>query len=326
MMSGADTIFVGIAAMNEVDTFQTISNALLMASRPELLSFGVWSQTTHGEVFSFDDPRVRIVNVDYPISLGLGVARACVAALYNNEEYYYQIDAHMLFQKDWDRILVSSHRKLEEKFDKPIISYFGQMWRRAEDGSIEGYDQNSGIQGSPMAYSTEHRSFGLPINIGHPSGGAAWLTTDDFYLEHHNIQGGYIFARSEFLLDVGHDPQLMFFGEELLLAMRAWTRGYRIFALRDPIQWHKDRWSSNKHEFERDVVENTQRPPSTPQGALWDSRQAQSMRRVQSIFKGDILGHWGAPSKEALNEYLTVSGLGAAMKLEEFEPFTKDLE
>jgi hypothetical protein len=153
-----------------------------------------------------------------------------------------------------------------------------------------------------------------------------WAATTNDYLEHYNIQGGYLFTKGEFLTEVGYDPQLMFFGEELLLAMRAWTRGYRIFALKDPIQWHKDRWSSKKHELERDLVENTQRPPSTPEGALWDNRQAESMRRVQSIFRGDILGHWGAPTLGLLNMYLNVSGLGYSMRLDEFDPFTGDLE
>lgn len=326
MTSALDLIFVGIAAMNEVDTSQTIANAIEMAEHPENLRFGVWNQTTNNTPLTYSDPRVRIINVNYPISLGLGVARSSVAALYDGEKYYYQIDAHMLFQPGWDKKLIAAHKKLEDQYGKVIISYFGQMWWSDESGDICGYDINSDVIGMPMAYSSEHRSFGLPINIGHPRGAELWAQTDEDYLEHYNIQGGYLFTKGEFLTEVGYDPQLMFFGEELLLAMRTWTRGYRIFAIKPPIQWHKDRWSSKKHELERDVVENTQRPPTTPEGALWDSRQAESMRRVQSIFKGEILGHWGAPSLDALNKYLEISGLGDAMRLEEFEPFTKDLE
>ena len=327
-MDHLDTIFVGIAAMNEIDVVQTIENALEMANKPENLSFGVWNHNTHGEDLVYEHPRVRIVNVHYPISLGLGVGRACVASLYGGEKYYYQIDAHMLFQRNWDEKLVTAHKTLELEVSKPIISYFGQMWWTDEDGTIQGYDPENekGVLGLPMAYSSEHRSFGLPINIGHPDGAQMWRDTDKPYLEHYNIQGGFLFTRAEFLSDVGYDPQLMFFGEELLLAMRAWTRGYRIFVIKDPVQWHKDRWGSKKHENERDLVENEQRPPTTPQGAVWDWRQQESMRRVQRIFRGDYLGFWGAPNAELLEQYLEESGLGEKMNLDEFLPFTKDLE
>lgn len=321
-----DLIFIGIAAMNEVDTPQTISNAIEMAKYPENLRFGVWNQSTDGSSLVYKDPRVRIINVNYPISLGLGVARSSVSALYDGETYYYQIDAHMLFQPDWDEKLITAHKKLEAEYGKVIISYFGQMWWTDELGNIQGYDINSDAIGMPMAYSTEYRSFGLPINIGHPEGARLWDTTSNDYLEHYCIQGGYLFTKGDFLTEIGYDPQLMFFGEELLLAMRSWTRGYRIFAIKDPIQWHKDRWSSKKHELERDLVENMQRPPSTPEGVLWDNRQAESMRRVQSIFRGEILGHWGAPDLYWLGQYLNASYLGKTMRLDEFEPFTKDLE
>jgi hypothetical protein len=326
ILTDLDTIFVGIAGMNEVDIVQTIENALEMAERPELLSFGVWNHNTFGVDLTYKHPQVRVVNVHYPISLGLGVARACVSALYNGEKYYYQIDAHMLFQKNWDSILVSSHKKIEQVAEKPIISYFGQMWWTDEDNNICGYDPDADVIGLPITYSDEHRSFGLPINVGHPNGARMWEETSSDFLEHYNIQGGFLFTKAEFLTEVGYDPQLMFFGEELLLAMRAWTRGYRIFVIKPPVQWHKDRWGSKKHPQERDLVENTQRPPSTPEGAVWDQRQAESMRRVQAIFRGDILGFWGAPTKELLDQYLEVSKLGKRMNLSEFTPFTKDLE
>ncbi len=325
-MTKPDTIFIGIAAMNEIDVVQTIENALDMAKYPDQLSFGVWNHNTYGQDLDYKHPQVRVVNVHYPISLGLGVGRACVSALYNNETYYYQIDAHMLFQKDWDDILVTAHKNLEKVTEKPIISYFGQMWWTDDEGVIQGYNQDSDVIGLPITYSPDHRSFGLPINIGHPEGAAMWNATDKDYLEHYNIQGGFLFTKAEFLTEVGYDPQLMFFGEELLLAMRAWTRGYRIFVIKPPVQWHKDRWGSKKHPQERDLVENTQRPPSTPEGAVWDSRQNASMIRTQQIFRGEILGHWGAPTKELLDQYLEVSKLGERMNLDEFIPFTKDLE
>jgi hypothetical protein len=323
---GNGKMFVGIAAMNEIDVVQTIENALDMAKDPQRINFGVWNHNTFGEDLIYKHPQVRIVNVHYPISLGLGVARSCVSALYDGEEYYYQIDAHMLFQQDWDEILVSSHQEIEKTAEKPIISYFGQMWWTDEDNQIHGYNPDADIMGHPITYSEEHRSFGLPINIGDPRAAELWKTTDKSYLEHYNIQGGFLFTKATFLTEVGYDPQLMFFGEELLLAMRAWTRGYRIFCLDKPVQWHKDRWGSKKHPQERDLVENAQRPAKIPEAAVWDRRQEESMRRVQAIFRGDILGFWGAPTRQLLDEYLSVSKLGERMDLDEFTPFTKDLE
>jgi hypothetical protein len=50
------------------------------------------------------------------------------------------------------------------------------------------------------------------------------------------------------------------------------------------------------------------------------------MKRVQKIFNGEITGFWGAPNRRLLRDYLDISGLGERMNLDEFEPFTKDLE
>lgn len=325
-----DTIFMALAALNEVDVVQTIENALENSNKPQNIYFGVWYQHTHDNQFTCVHPQVRVVNVKYPISLGLGIARAGTASLYGGEKYVYQNDAHMLFQKDWDKILVERFKEIQnDGYDKPIISYFGQAWQRSESGQIVGYydydPETSNKVGNPMMYSRKHRSFGFPINVGDDRSRQKWDATEKSYIEHHSVQGGFIFSSASFIHEVGYDPQHMFFGEEHLLAMRAWTRGYRIFAIKEPVQWHKDRWTSVPYDLERTLVENMHRPPSTPEAIIWDRRETESMSRLKKIFSGEYLGFWGAPTKELLEKYMEASNLGNTIRLEESEPYVKDL-
>ena len=48
----------------------------------------------------------------------------------------------------------------------------------------------------------------------------------------------FLFAPGKFVEDVPYDPELYFHGEEISLALRAFTHGYDLFHPSQHILWH----------------------------------------------------------------------------------------
>jgi hypothetical protein len=93
------------------------------------------------------------------------------------------------------------------------------------------------------------------------------------------------------------DPLIMFGGEEPTTALRAWSHGYRLFAIEDTVLWHLNK---NDIEFKDDSTFNPGVPHLTSHASL---RTEWSLERVKKILCGDITGYWGATSIDKLHEY-----------------------
>jgi hypothetical protein len=94
------TIFIAIAAYNEIYIEQTISNAIEMAKFPDRLRFGVFSLNSDGQKPSFPEfNNVKVLTAQYNDLLGVCSSRMGALFLYNQEDFFMQIDAHMLFAR-----------------------------------------------------------------------------------------------------------------------------------------------------------------------------------------------------------------------------------
>ena len=66
--------------------------------------------------------RVRNFFIEEDESLGPYAARYFASKLWNGEEWYMQVDAHMTFLQDWDAISVEMLRKAPT--EKPVLSHY----------------------------------------------------------------------------------------------------------------------------------------------------------------------------------------------------------
>jgi hypothetical protein len=299
------TIFIGIGAYNEFFLEQTVRNCIEMASHPERLVFGIWSHNNDGVLPSFPDlNNVKIITAQYPSLLGVCPSRTGALFLYNNEDYYLQIDAHMLFQKNWDKILISSYEniKVKENLEFPLITTYVPWWIKNKEGSIEGYNPESEEKAYPITYDRDSYTWApVPVQMNID---IDWSNKE--YVEHYGLSAHFIFTRGEFVYSILPDIQMMFFGEEMTTAVRAWTRGYRIFCIPDPIAWHynKDISLGEVYEYDRQMAIGD---PSRFQD--FEEKQARSWDRTRKILTGEILGYWGATTKEALKKYTEAANI-----------------
>jgi len=288
------TIFVGIAAYNEPDLVDTILSCFNNAKHPDRVHVGVWDHKNNMENIDINLKNVKVAHLRYESTLGTSIARLNAMSMYDNEDYYLQIDAHMLFEKNWDEKIINSFQNIKTKYEKPIISTYVPWWSRNEDGTINHYssEDNSTVC-SPMTYDHEILNEKFPKQKTYP---VDWNSLE--YAEHYCISAHFTFVEGKFIDEILPDPFLLFAGEEPVTAMRAWTRGYRIFAIKNPIVWHKNKFDGVNHKFDRlnyggnkDLDQHYHR------------KDIKCVKRTKDILTGEILGYWGSPTLELLQDY-----------------------
>ena len=101
-------IFVSLASYRDPELLQTVKSAYDNADKPDEIVFGIYSQVAEGEHPDLSAYPTREVVVPYTEAKGAGYARAEVQKLYQDEEWFLQVDAHTLFEPHWDTLAKQS--------------------------------------------------------------------------------------------------------------------------------------------------------------------------------------------------------------------------
>jgi hypothetical protein len=316
------TIFVNIAAYNEEDLVDTVQTALEKATNPDNIHIGI---VLHYPAGNFPDlskwPTVKTIKITESIGLGLGTARGMAASLYNNETYYLQIDAHTVFKQNWDSCLINNYNELNKSVKKPIISayvpyYFrdrvtGEKLTMAKNTDWEGYYTPWTLvaKSHPLAIGMEDKeryyTFAYGIEALDSPAAAAGTFYQSNYDEQYFISGHFLFASASFIKEVKYDPKLAYH-EENVIAMLAWTRGYRIFNMKDHVLWTRE-----MHTMGRDVPNSWKETylEKNEEGISFKDKVVLGTLRNKEILTGKVLGEWGAPTLELLQDYEAAAGL-----------------
>jgi len=294
------TIFIAIAAFNEPELKLTIDNALAMADNPQNIYFGIAAHYRDLKAPDFSGYKnVKITYLSHPEMLGIGIGRSIANNFYEKQDYFMQIDGHTLFQKSWDSIVTIKYKKLLSFYNKPLISNYVPWWSVNEDETINMYDPDLKIHNSVIKYkdidNPEIKKHDYPLQDGYA---IDWNNHPEGHKKHGNLAGHFVFTLPSFIDDVAPDPQIFYSGEEPLLALRSWTRGYTLVAIPEPIVWHKNKGHGYIHPNDR------WKHPDTEGFRDWFIAKDQvSAKRTFEFLTGKQFGYWGALSKEQLLNY-----------------------
>ena len=248
-----NTIFVQIASFRDPQLLPTLNDMIKQAKHPENLRVGICNQYNPNDEFNLDkfknDYRFRIDNVLDVESKGVCWARHRVQQMYSGETYTLQIDSHMRFEKNWDETLINMILDLQEKgYKKPLLT-----------GYVSSFDPDNDPKGrvdEPWRmvfdrFTPEGCVFFLPEVI------PDWKSlegpiTSRFYSAH------FCFTLGQFSVEVQHDPNYYFHGEEISIAVRAYTYGYDLFHPHKIVIWHEytrkgrtKHWDVDKQWFKK---------------------------------------------------------------------------
>lgn len=283
---GERTIFVQIASYRDRDLPRTVESAISRAAFPERLRFGIcwqYDEKTFDDLEPWrDDDRVRVDEVYYRKSEGCTWARSRANELFDGEDYYLQIDAHMRFAAGWDETLIAMLESIDAP--RPILTVYPPSFHVDDEGD------------DVLSELREHHVLALASINEHLQTRQTTRVAPDQESPGKSplVAAGFLFARGSFCSDVPYDPFGYFVGEEIALAARAFSWGYDFFHPTEQVVWHRYDHEEPLHWDDRpDVMEMA---------------EDRSRERLASLLlgSGDELAEFGLGpyrSLEAFEEY-----------------------
>jgi glycosyltransferase involved in cell wall biosynthesis len=292
-----NTIFVQIASYRDPQLLPTLKDMLDKSDHPENLRIGICWQHSDQDVWDNldefkDDPRFRIIDINYTESKGVCWARNSIQQLYQDEKYTLQLDSHHRFVKGWDTELINMVLYLQSKgHPKPLLTAYIPSFDPDNDPGArvkEPWKMNFD------RFIPEGAVFFLPASFD------TWENKDEplparFYSAH------FAFTLGEFSKDVQHDPEYYFHGEEISVAARAYTHGYDLFHPHKVLIWHEYTRKGRTKQWDDDKK--------------WGNRNIASHLKNRKLFemdgeKRDIdFGKYGFGTVRTLRDYEKYSGL-----------------
>jgi hypothetical protein len=219
------SIFVSIASYRDADLQNTVDNLLFNAKNPEAIFVGICLQfdpELDRDCLVRIQPNISIVTINAKTAKGAGSARSDVQKLWRGEDFFFQIDSHMRFAKDWDQTLIEMIERCPS--EKSVLSTYPLPFTPPGDFNPDRY-----VVIKPKAFDVD----GVMLqNSGMFPFDGQKLVKSPF------ISAGMLFGRAAVIKDVPYDPYIPFTGEEISLGLRLYTHGYDVYIPDQVIAYH----------------------------------------------------------------------------------------
>lgn len=214
------TIFVSIASFMDNDIVNTIENCLAQAMYPKNITFGICLQSYYNDTLLDqynNNKQFKIKHINWTEAKGPSYARSIIYDLFENEEYYFQIDCHTRFYKNWDHNIIECFKQCKKINNKAIISHYPV--------NINNMGKNDNI----IANISTVRC--IDIDKGIKTHGR-FVDISLCPMKSFGISSAMLFFDKTVYKNIPFDKDIYFglqFEEQVVLAARYWTNGYDIF-------------------------------------------------------------------------------------------------
>lgn len=238
-------IFVSIACFMDIDIINTIDSCIENSGFPERINFGICLQCKLEDediLLKYrNDDRFTIHNISWKEARGPAYARGIIYDMFNDEDYFLQIDCHSRFLANWDIDLINYFEKCKEEYPNVVISNYpininnmnnpNELKKISHISSVRCIDNRYGIK--------THGRFKNINSKPTPSFG---------------ISAAFLFIDKIAYREVPFDKEIyggLQFEEQTVLAARYWTSGYNIYQM-------------NKHIIATEYLTNVKRYSERP--------------------------------------------------------------
>jgi len=289
-----DSIFIQIASYRDPQLVPTLRDCIANAKNPKRLRFCIcWQHDEKESMHEFiDDKRFTILDVPYEKSKGVCWARNLVQQYYRDEKYTLQLDSHHRFEKNWDETLINMVKQLQKKgHKKPLLTGYIPSFDPDND---PGARINIPWKMNFDRFIPEGAVFFLPASIDNFKELREPVHAR-FYSAH------FCFTLGKFCKEVPHDPNYYFHGEEISIAVRAFTHGYDLFHPHRVVIWHEYTRKGRTKQWDDDKE--------------WGKRNETSHARNRKLFEMDgatrdiDFGVYDFGTIRTLKDYEKYSGL-----------------
>lgn len=231
------SIFVNIASYRDNLLSATINSLIKNESGRNKITYGIFEQIKYEDSLEkknaelLKQNNIRYKRIDPQFSDGVVWARSINSMQHDEEEFYYQIDSHMLFDKDWDNFLIFDYNQAKKyaNTDKVIVSSGCKNFEVYENRIIKH------TMSKDITVKFGYYQFGKNLQL---KVHGAWIpATESVTPSIHAIAGNF-FTTSRWLKDVGYNAKLYFDAEEQYMAISSIIAGYKIFHQRNIKCYH----------------------------------------------------------------------------------------
>lgn len=283
------TIFVSIASYRDTELPLTINSLIQNADFPQNLHIAVVDQSTKSERLDLStSSNIKSIWIHPRNARGAGYARAQAQRMYENEDWFLQIDSHSRFEQGWDTKLIDMYSAASSAAGNPkiILSQFPKAYIREgnEDIAIHSVKYPNDPHRQIVYWYRDSVWSGFRIPFDDPR-----FSVPE---ESETILAGFVFAPGSLVDEVPYDPDICFWGEELTFSIRAWTRGWQIYSPNEMVISHfYERKGHNKIWDSRNL------------SSKWKIIEEQSIMRQNMVYTGELRGAWGAKNLSLLADY-----------------------
>lgn len=299
-------IFISIASYEDKLLKDTIQNALETACYPDKLVFGVVEQAEVSHLGEYKDEikNLRYVLVPPEHSRGVCWARSLVQSFYQDEDWYFQIDAHTLFDQDWDVRLIASWMECLKFSKKPLLSSFPQVFVIENGEKKKVFITNGCIV---TVVNDEFKEFKEYLAELHFTTKAIDPETP---VKGMSVAAGFIFAPGYFVYQIPYDPYYYFYAEEHSIALRSFTHGWDIFHPRKVPVYHYfyDENMEIKRPHHWGDIDQKRKE-------RWWQLDEMSKKRFNNLVAGKHLGVYGLGNARTVKDYYEFTGIDYLNKI-----------
>ena len=301
------SIFISIASYQDPLLVSTIFSAYENAENKNDLIFGICDQSDNSinvNEITFSD-QIHYDHVDPLFSRGPCWARHRAQSFFNEEDFFLQVDSHTQFAPKWDSIFIkqlkkiSANQEIDEYFKKPIITSYPRSFK-VLDFEKGLFELNTGDKHTQVITYRKDSLF-LKGSFSRQIG----IPTKHTEITHAILlAAGCIFTKGAFIKEIPYDPNYYFYGEELSLAMRAFTNGYSFFHIPDVPLFHLYTDTS-------DIPRKLHWDPEDDQkrAVKWTELDKKSLNRLDDLFADKVEEPLSLGKERSLEDYALISGI-----------------
>jgi hypothetical protein len=208
--------------------------------------------------------------------------------LWSGQQWYLQLDSHHRFAEGWDEILLAQAAATGST--KPILTTYAHPFTP---------DEAAPLTPDPMLMEFD-RFTDEGIALFRP--GAIRTPADYGPVRSRFVSAHFLFAPGRFVTDVPYDPGLYFIGEEITMAVRAFTHGYDLFHPSVPVVWHEYTRNGRAKHWDDHTSDNGVK-------LNWSERDVASRIKIRDFLADPYIGPFGCGTARTFTEYENYAGL-----------------
>jgi len=222
-------IFVSVVSYRDPLLIKTVNSLLDQQSGDNELTVCVFEQTClEDSLFTIDkelteNRNVKYKRIDPEYADGVVWARKINAAHITDEDFIYQVDSHILYDKDWDRFLIQDWELARQKANSSKVLLTGTCHTFfIEDDVVR-------LNTPEHPITTASKYFTVTKRIRMPAAHGEHIPRTEDVTPAIHIWAGNFFAPIKWVDEIGYDSRLFFEGEENYMVLKSFMHGWKLF-------------------------------------------------------------------------------------------------